>query len=89
VRRLRCLGQSSAARFGQRLRARRLRGGLTQGELVHRCDLARSTICAYERGAPEPTATALERLVRELGWGLANSNRRAGSNGKNGIPKNE
>jgi DNA-binding XRE family transcriptional regulator len=70
VRCLRCLGKSSAARFGQRLRACRLRAGLTQRELADRCDLARATIGAYERGAAEPSATALRRLVRVLGPGL-------------------
>jgi transcriptional regulator with XRE-family HTH domain len=70
VRCLRCLGKSPAARFGQRLRACRLRAGLTQRQLADRCDLARTTIGAYERGAAEPTAPTLERLVPVLGPGL-------------------
>jgi transcriptional regulator with XRE-family HTH domain len=67
VRGLRCLGKSSAARFGQRLRACRLRAGLTQRALADRCDLARPTIGAYERGAAHPLAPTLERVVRVLG----------------------
>ena len=67
LRCLRCLGKTSAARFSQRLRACRLRAGLTQRELADRCDLARSTIGAYERGAAEPPASALDRLVPSLG----------------------
>jgi transcriptional regulator with XRE-family HTH domain len=70
VRCLRCLDKSSAVPFGQRLRACRLRAGLMQRELADRCDLARATIGAYERGAAEPSATALRRLVRVLGPGL-------------------
>jgi transcriptional regulator with XRE-family HTH domain len=71
VRCLRCLGRSSAVRFAQRLRACRLRAGLMQRELADRCGLARATIGAYERGAAEPSATALRRLVRVLGPELA------------------
>ena len=67
VRCLRCLDKSSVVRFAQRLRACRLRAGLTQRELADRCDLARSTIGAYERGAAEPLMTARERLVQVLG----------------------
>ena len=70
VRCLRCLGKSSAVRFTQRLRACRLRAGLMQRELADRCDLARSTIGAYERGVAEPSASALARLARVLGPGL-------------------
>jgi DNA-binding XRE family transcriptional regulator len=67
VRCLTCLGKTPAARFGQRLRVCRLRAGLTQRQLADRCGLARSTIGAYEGGAAEPTAAALEHLVRALG----------------------
>jgi DNA-binding XRE family transcriptional regulator len=70
VRCLRCLDESSAVPFGQRLRTCRLRAGLMQRELADRCGLARATIGAYERGAAEPSATALRRLVRVLGPGL-------------------
>ena len=70
VRCLRCLDKSSAVPFAHRLRACRLRAGLMQRELAHRCGLARVTIGAYERGAAEPSATALRRLVRVLGPGL-------------------
>jgi transcriptional regulator with XRE-family HTH domain len=70
VRCLRCLGKSPAARFWQRLRACRLRAGLTQHQLADRCDLARATIGAYERGVAEPSASALARLARVLGPGL-------------------
>jgi transcriptional regulator with XRE-family HTH domain len=48
MRCLRCLGATPAARFGQRLRACRLRAGLTQRELADRCDLARPTIGARQ-----------------------------------------
>jgi DNA-binding XRE family transcriptional regulator len=71
VRCLRCLDESSAVPFGQRLRTCRLRTGLMQRELAHRCGLARATIGAYERGAAEPSASALRRLARVLGPGLA------------------
>jgi transcriptional regulator with XRE-family HTH domain len=67
MRCLRCLGKTSADRFGHRLRACRLRACLTQSELADRCGLARSTIGAYERGAAEPLMTARERLVQVLG----------------------
>jgi DNA-binding XRE family transcriptional regulator len=67
VRCLRCLGQTPAAPFGLRLRACRLRVGLTQRELADRCDLGRSIIGAYERGVAEPPATTLARLVQVLG----------------------
>src|SRR6516165_6536917 len=61
VRCLRCLGNTSADRFDQRLRVCRLRACLTQTELADSCGLARSTIGAYERGAAEPLAATLER----------------------------
>jgi transcriptional regulator with XRE-family HTH domain len=67
VRCLGCLGKPSAARFGQRLRACRLRAGLTQRELADRCDLARSTLSAYERSGARPTAPTLARVVQVLG----------------------
>jgi hypothetical protein len=38
--------------------------------LAHRCELARPTIGAYERGVAEPSAGALRRLVSVLGPGL-------------------
>jgi transcriptional regulator with XRE-family HTH domain len=70
VRCPRCLGKMSATRLGQLLRTCRLRAGLTQRQLADRCDLARSTIGANERGTAKPTATALDQLARVLGPGL-------------------
>jgi DNA-binding XRE family transcriptional regulator len=70
VRCLRCLDKSTAVPFAQRLRTRRLRAGLTQRQLADRRGLARSTVAAYERGAAEPTAPTLKRLVEVPGSGL-------------------
>ena len=67
VRCLRCLDESSAVPFAQRLRACRLRAGLAQRELADRCDLARSTLSAYERSGARPTAPTLARVVQVLG----------------------
>jgi transcriptional regulator with XRE-family HTH domain len=76
VRCLRCLDKSSVVRFAQRLRACRLRAGLTQRELADRCDLARSTIGAYERGAAEPTAPTLALVVQVLGGDVLGNGQR-------------
>ena len=76
VRCLRCLGQTPTARFGLRLRACRLRMGLTQRELADRCDLGRSIIGAYERGVAEPPAPTLARLVPVLGGDVLGNGQR-------------
>ena len=53
--------------LGERLRAERLRLGLTQAELGGRTGLAKSTISMYESGRREPDLNRLAALARGLG----------------------
>lgn len=47
--------------------------GISQAELARRARLPRSTINAYERGARDPGARALDRILGALGMELSSS----------------
>lgn len=52
--------------FGQRLRARRNKLGLTQDQLADRAGVSASSITAWERGINIPTATGVTKLADVL-----------------------
>lgn len=45
----------------------RQRAGLSQRDLARRAGVPASVLCAYERGAREPSASAFQRIVRAAG----------------------
>lgn len=53
--------------FASRLRAARMRAGLTQRELSARAGLGLAAVARYERLVREPTMSSVQRLCRELG----------------------
>lgn len=53
--------------FGERLRAARVEGGLSQERLASACGLHRTEISLLERGAREPRLSTIVRLARGLG----------------------
>jgi DNA-binding XRE family transcriptional regulator len=65
-----CLAEHPGAGFPQRLRALRLAGGLTLGDLAQRSGLTSATIMLYEHGKRNPKPRSLAQLVRVLGPGL-------------------
>ena len=53
--------------IGQRLRAHRLRAGLTQEELAERAELHNTYVGQVERGEKNITVISLDRLLTALG----------------------
>ena len=60
------LADEVAVAFGQVLRRARMRVGLSQEELAHRCERHRTLISMLERGIRQPSLTTVFRLAREL-----------------------
>ena len=52
--------------FGRSVKIRRVEIGLTQEELAHRADLARSFVSGIERGAVKATITSVWSLSQAL-----------------------
>jgi transcriptional regulator with XRE-family HTH domain len=57
--------------LGGRVRAQRMRRGLTLGALSARAGVSRSMVSAIERGAKAPTVLVLDRLATALNTSLA------------------
>ena len=60
------LANEVAVAFGQVLRRARIRAGLSQEELAHRCGRHRTLMSMLERGVRQPSLTTVFRLAREL-----------------------
>jgi transcriptional regulator with XRE-family HTH domain len=52
--------------FGPRLRALRLRAGLTQAELAKRADILPHSVYRYEAGRTKPGTDIAQRLAKAL-----------------------
>lgn len=52
--------------FGRSVKIRRVEVGITQEELAHRADLARSFVSGIERGAVKATITSVWSLSKAL-----------------------
>lgn len=52
--------------FGKSIKMRRVELGITQEELCHRADLARSFVSGVERGVAKATITSVWSLARAL-----------------------
>ena len=57
--------------FGKKLKSLRTSAGLTPLELAARSNLSRLSIYAYERGAVDPSLSAVQRMTRALGVSMA------------------
>ena len=54
------------AAFGEAIRARRERVGISQEELAHRADIDRTYVSGIERGVRNPTLKTIARLAKAL-----------------------
>lgn len=57
---------AEATTFGQRLRAARLGGGMSQSDLEERSGIPKARLSRYENGHVAPSIQTLERLARAL-----------------------
>lgn len=53
--------------LGDRLKEERLRMKLTQDEMAERCEIGKSSYCAYEAGTTQPKAEFLSAFARAGG----------------------
>ena len=61
--------QTALDRLGARLRAARLRRGMTLAEMAERVDVSLPTLSKVERGDPSTTFAAVVRVLGVLGMG--------------------